>query len=225
MMTVHLFLAAALTVSAHAIPSAGVTSVSEASSQASAASPRQVLNSFARCLARTRADAASAVLALPTATREQMIAAAGMLSGRDDCSPAGEFELELGGLGLLGGLAEGLLAAQPQERNVATLASWSDEAIERTSLRPRNDNEDMALCVLRRAPQETHSLLSSAPDSGGEQQALRALVPHLGPCAPAGATLTFDKPTVRAQLAIAAYRAAAFLRTAPATASATPARN
>ena len=220
MIATHLFLAAALTVSGSAPASAGLPLSSLAASQASAMSPRQVLNSFARCLAGTRTDGARTVLALPTASNEQMAAAAAMLNGNDACGPDEEFELDVRGLGLIGGLAEGLLDAQAQTRNIATLASWNDEAIGRTGLRPRNGNEDLGLCVVRRAPQETDRLLASAPDSAGERQAFSAIVPHLGPCAPAGTSMRFDRPTIRAQLAIALYRASAFLRTAP-TASVT----
>jgi hypothetical protein len=132
---------------------------------------------------------------------------------------------EVRGLSLIGGLAEGLLEEEPQRRNIATLASWSEEDVSTSALRPRNGNEDLGLCVLRRAPQETQRILESVPGSVGEDRAVRALVPHLGPCSPAGANLRFDKATVRAQLAIALYRAAAFLRTAPATASVAPSRN
>lgn len=224
MMVTQLFIAAALTVSAAPPPSAGLP-VSAAASQAMAGTPRQVLNSFARCLAKVRAQTARTVLALPTASQEQQRAAVLMLTANDGCGPKENFELDVGGLGLVGGLAEGLLDAQPQARGGLSLASWTDEAINGTSLRPRNANEDLGLCVVRRAPQQTQRLLASAPDSAGEQQAVRALVPHLGPCAPAGATLTFDTPTVRAQLAIAMHRAASYLSTSPATASAAPTRD
>jgi hypothetical protein len=221
MIATHLVLTAALTVSANA-PASVLPLSSYAATQAQAASPHQVLNSFARCLAQAKPDMARAVLALPTGSREQMAAAAGMLNGNDPCGPdRGEFELDIRGLGLIGGLAEGLLDVQSQTRNMATLASWNDQAIDGSGLRPRNANEDLGLCVVRRAPDETRRLLGTASGSSGEQQAVNAIVPHLGPCSPAGASLSFDRPTIRAQLAIALYRAAAFLRTAPATAAAT----
>ena len=225
MMASHLLLAAALTFSTSAPASEAAAVAATTVTQGSNTSPRVFLNAFARCLARARPDAARAVVNLPTASREQMAAAAGILNGDDGCGGAREFELPGGGLTLVGGLAEALLAAEPQSRSVVALASWNDDAIGRSLLRPRNGNEDMGICVVRRAPQQTASLLATTPDTLAETRAIQALVQHLGPCAPAGATMAFDKPTIRAQLAIALYRAGSFLRTAPATASIAPSRN
>jgi len=217
MIASHLFLVAALTVSGSAPASVVLPLASNAASQAAAVSPRQTMNGFARCLAAARIDMARGVLSLPTASNEQMAAAAAMLNGGDPCGGDGEFELDLRGINLIGGLPAGPLAAQPQTRKVATLASWDDETISRSALRPRNGNEELGLCVVRRAPQEAQRVLETAPDSAAEQQAISAIVPHLGPCTPAGASLRFDRPTIRAQLAIALYRASTFLRTASAT--------
>jgi hypothetical protein len=222
MMATHLLIAAALTVSGATAPSAGAPAVAGAAIEASEPGSRLVLNRFARCLAKERADSVRAVFTLPTGSREQQNAAMLLLNGYDRCGPAEEFAIDPSGLSLVGDLAEGLLAVQPKARNIASLASWNDQAIDSSALRPRNVNEDLGLCVVQRAPQETQRLLASAPESVAEEQAIRAVVPHLGPCAPAGAKLTFDVPTVRGQIAIAAYRAATFLSAAPATAPAPP---
>lgn len=222
MMTTHLFLAALLTVSGSTDASTEVAA-SQPRRSSSAASPRQVLNSFARCLAQVKNEPARALLALPSVSREQILAAGPLISGNDRCG--GNAEVEVEEIGLLGGLAEGLLQSEPQARNLASLSTWSDGAVSRSELRPRNGHEDMGLCIVRRAPREVNALLASVPDSPGEGRAIGALRPYLGPCAPAGSTLSLNRVMIRTQLAIAAYRAAAFLRRNPTLASSAPQRN
>ena len=213
MMISHLFLAAAATISSGAQPTGQVTA------PAYSGTPRQVLNELARCIASRRPNDARAALALPAGSPEQLAAANVLMNGTDGCGAGGAFEIDMHAMGLVGGLAEGLLDAQRTPRQLASLSSWNSEAIGRSALRPRNANEDFSLCVVRSAPQEAQRVVAARPDTPDERAAMTALVPHLSQCAPQGATLRFDRATVRGQVAVGLHRAASFLATAPAQAS------
>lgn len=219
MMISHLFIAAAAVVSSGAQPTGAITT------PAFQGSPRQVLNQLTRCIASRRASDVRAALALPVGSNEQLAAANALMNGTDGCGAGGPFEIEMHGMGLVGGLAEGLIDAQRTPRHLASLSSWTSEAIGSSALRPRNANEDFGLCVIRRAPQEAQTLVATRPDTPEERSAVSALVPHLSNCAPVGATLRFDRSTVRGQIAVGLYRTADFLARTPSTASIGSGRN
>ncbi len=61
-------------------------------------------------------------------------------------------------------------------------------------------------CVVRNAPENSRSVLSSALETPAELQSINALGPILGQCIKAGETVSLDRMSVRGALAIAYYR-------------------
>lgn len=61
-------------------------------------------------------------------------------------------------------------------------------------------------CVVRRDPEHSRKFILSTVGSNGENAALAALVPELGPCVSAGSKLTFSKIMLTSALAEALYR-------------------
>jgi prephenate dehydrogenase len=80
--------------------------------------------------------------------------------------------------------------------------------MEAFGLQARNISEDMGLCIVRRDPEAVRRLLTTTPAQKDESAAIRSLIPHLAPCAPAGAPLKMNKPSLRALLAASLFRAA-----------------
>jgi hypothetical protein len=116
-----------------------------------------------------------------------------------------------------GALAEHLFTkdfdsvGRPAKRKTSPIFSWptsqeiagSDEDLKR----------DLAIvefgeCFAKAAPAEVTALFGTLPESSGEKDILRGLVPKISLCVPEGQELTFGTVSLRAMLAEGAYRVA-----------------
>lgn len=73
-------------------------------------------------------------------------------------------------------------------------------------------------CVVRRAPETVHSLLTAPVESERERAAVAALKPHMNPCMKEGLQVTFNKSSLGGLLAEAMYRSLTQGEAAPAAA-------
>jgi hypothetical protein len=111
--------------------------------------------------------------------------------------------LRFGGLLLAGALAETLL------RTVRDLPTRVAYRPSRPPVQVTNDPDLMSVCAVRGEPAGAAALLRSTPGSDDEAAAVRALQPRLADCLRVGVTARFNRPALRALLALSAYRLAA----------------
>lgn len=69
----------------------------------------------------------------------------------------------------------------------------------------RDEGEATALCTVRKQPAEVWALLQTKPGQADEDAAIKSLVPTVGACTAEGTQAGFNKPGLRAVLALA-YR-------------------
>ena len=172
-----------------------------------------VNNGFGQCLARREGKSMRAVLDLPLLAAEQRKGLDRLTTQFDGClGDSSEFdELQYSNLLVVGGAAEYFVGTQLKKANLSSLVGMTDDALMETEFRPRTELEDLGLCVVRRDITKAQALLSSKPTSNTEKEAIKAIVPELGPCVRAGSELQLNAPNVRALVALALYRAASKL--------------
>lgn len=108
--------------------------------------------------------------------------------------------LRFGGLLFAGALAETLmLRFGDLPERVAYRPS-------RPPLRVTNDPDLMSVCAVRNEPAGAAALFRSTPGGDDERAAVRAIEPRLADCLRAGVTARFNRPALRALLAVSAYR-------------------
>lgn len=120
------------------------------------------------------------------------------VAGHPGCTPRAS--LGFGGLLLAGAIAEALIRAP------GALQARIDVRPSRPPLRVTNEADLMSACVVRRAPAGAAALFGSIPGSRAERAALESLEPRLADCLRAGVTGRFNRPALRALLALSAYR-------------------
>lgn len=162
-------------------------------------------DAYAGCVARSHRRLAEALLAQPYLSQQQHRIALEISDA--GCLGAGTTQLRYAAARLVGRIAQFFIHERYANADVARFAGLSDEAAAQLGLAPRNNAEDMASCVLRRDPQAVRALIDTAWESPGEAEAIRRIVPHLGPCAAAGETLDLNPAAVRLMLTTGLYRA------------------
>jgi hypothetical protein len=160
---------------------------------------------YAACVARSHRRLAETMLAQPYLSQEQSRIA--LQISDSSCLGPGEITLRYPAARLVGRIAAFFILERYADADVARFAGLSDEALAQLGLVPRNNAEDMAYCVLRRDPRAVRALIGTAWESPQEAEAIRRIVPHLGPCAPAGERLDLNAAAVRLLLAAGLYRA------------------
>lgn len=169
-----------------------------------------VTNGFGQCLARREGKSMRAVLDLPLLAADQRKGLENLMGQFDQClGDSDEFdELRYSNLLVIGGAAEYFVGAELRKANLSSLVNMTDETLMDTEFRPRTELEDLGLCVVRRDVAKAQALLNSKPTSNAEKDAIKAIIPELGPCVSAGSELQLNAPNVRALIAFALYRAA-----------------
>lgn len=167
---------------------------------------RRNLRSFSLCVAAERGDWARSTLALPYLSREQVVAAHTVLSGRADCQSSEVMEFDFHASQLVGGLAEHFLRADLANADVARLAQLNDQSLAASGLAPRNEYEDLGLCVVQRDPAAARALVLTDPGSGAETSAATRVTANVAPCVYQGQSMRLDVPALRALVATALYR-------------------
>ena len=168
----------------------------------------QGLQAYGRCLASERPEKVRALLDSDFRDPTYPSKLQKLMDNRPACPgvplPSGTFAT--GGLALNGALAEGLLR---RDKALGDLDS-------RTAFRPdlpmiaaRNSGEVMAYCVVRENAAGVAGFLNSEPGTQSELDALKALGPTVSNCLPAKTQANFTRESLRALIAVGAYRLAA----------------
>ena len=105
-----------------------------------------------------------------------------------------------------GFLAEAQLRKMPTERATQAVAYRADAP----NIKARDEGEAIALCTVRLKPMESWAVFATAPGSPEEKAAIAPLLPTLSECTPATAQAKFNRPGLRAVLALAYRRLVLF---------------
>jgi len=169
--------------------------------------PLPVVTEFSRCIATSEPKVATKMLSYPLSAPEQSVALRRAVDDLEHCLNYDVTSSRISApetLMLISGMAEELFRAGYGGRNVTTLVGSS-------AAKPRNVNEDVALCVVRSNPVAARELIDTAPGSAGEKAVIAQIAPQLGSCIPQGQTLAVNRVTVRAWVAAGLYLAASNL--------------
>ena len=162
----------------------------------------QALHNFAACIADTTPKGAAEVLALDYRSPEYTKRMNQFASGHaDERCLAGRMSSSL--VLLAGGMAERLLVGKVKPDQFASLVAY-DAA--KAPITARSATEMTAICVIRAEPARSYAIFQTEPTSADEGHAMQAIGPALMGCVKAGQKMSFNKPGLRASLALAAYR-------------------
>lgn len=170
---------------------------------------RILAHTVSRCVADTRRVRAAEIVKLPFRSKEQVTAASRLIGGEEKCMGSVSVELTFNTDMLVMGMAEELFLASYKRADINAVIESGKGFVARDNL------EDIGLCVARANPAAAKALLETPPGTARENAAFRAVVPLLGPCVPAGATLIFKKTVIRGSIAIALYNSAEYGRIDP----------
>jgi len=162
----------------------------------------QSLYDVGQCIATRSPQTAREVLAMDFRSSEYQRMLKAMGSGSAACMVRGT-DFRSSGLLFAGSIAEGLLKTEFKPTDLPADFAF-DPA--RAPIEARNASEEMALCMVMRAPAQTAHLLQTAPASRQEADAEDVLAPLLSDCLRKGAKLELNRPAMRSLLALAAYR-------------------
>lgn len=161
----------------------------------------RVLHDFSRCAARRWGNRARAILAMDHRTEDYRVRIHRFAREQWPCAPRGE--LRFGQMLFAGGMAETLLRERLRSRSLA-VSMAPDPA--RSPVLPRDRTEQMSLCTVRAVPAQVAALLETEAASAAENAALSALVPEVSRCLARGDSVAVNRVSLRALLALAAYR-------------------
>ncbi|HTU12770.1 MAG TPA: hypothetical protein VMG08_17910 [Allosphingosinicella sp.] len=173
---------------------------------------RRVMRTYAACLVRNRSRVASEISAATYGSEDQFRLIRRHLAGADDCMGASGLSMSVNPATLSGALAEVGLETRYASADLAPVTALSDEDIGRLNLTPRNGQEDLGLCVARRAPAAVRAWALTEPGSPEDNAAGRRVVPDVGPCVVQGQSLNANLVGLRAILAAGLYRALSAVR-------------
>ena len=175
-----------------------------AAAAAPAPDPASIQSMYAvgQCIATRSPQTAREVLAMDFRSSEYQRMLKAMGSGSTPCLARGT-DFRSSGLLFAGSIAEGLLKTEFKPTDLPADFAF-DPA--RAPIEARNASEEMALCMVMRAPAQTAHLLQTAPASREEADAENQLAPLLSDCLRKGAKLELNRPAMRSLLALAAYR-------------------
>lgn len=170
---------------------------------------RLISREFAACSVRRGRAIAERYLAAPIGSANHMRLQRRVLV--DDCLGAGELTLPV--QVIRGALFEQLYLLDYRTapaHDLAAVAAIDYSAGYSSPVTPQAGN-GIALaqfgdCVARADTDNARHFLINFPDSGGETAAVRALMPRLGACIPAGLKITFSRSVLRAAIAEGVYR-------------------
>lgn len=167
----------------------------------------RTMHVVAQCLASRHADDARKVLALDFRSRgyKQALPELARLGGHCARDELGRAKLRSSGMPFAGSIAEALLE---RDGVLADFAARTGYRPDLPGIKARVASEFMAFCTIRKDPAGTAALLRADPAGAEEASAFAALGPTLTGCVPANSTLEFDQQSVRALLALGAWRLA-----------------
>ena len=162
----------------------------------------RALRQFARCAVLNDRRRAVSLLVDDYTSETYGTALRRLVTGNNSCLPPGS-RLQFGGVLFAGNLAELLLRQTAPRGTLAGRVAFNAAA---APVQARSEGDAMSMCVVRAAPAELEALLDTEPGSTEETAAVRAITPQIGPCLASGAAIRFNRPGLRAVLALAAYR-------------------
>lgn len=165
---------------------------------------RTAMRTFAACLLRTNSRVAIDILARPFGSGEQQQVIDRRVPGVRGCPRPGT---NLNAAALAGALSEAGLQGRFAATDVGRLTNLTPDTITINALEPRNAQEELGLCVVRRAPEAVRAWAASEPGSAQEANVRRALLPQISPCVDEGQPLRVDAAGLRAILSAGLYRA------------------
>ncbi len=167
----------------------------------------RALHMVGECLAERQTDRSRAVLALDYRTRNYRdnLRALGRRSGECAEDQLGRATLRSAGLPFAGSIAEALLE---KDGLLVDLAGKTGYRADVPAIDARSASEFMAFCVIRKDPAGTAAVLRSDPASPGEAVAFAAIGATLSGCVPKKSELEFSYQSIRALLALGAWRLA-----------------
>ena len=168
---------------------------------------RQALHAYGQCLVFERVKEVRALLATDYRDKAYGRALSKLVNSRVPCRgvdvPVGAYRA--GSLLWSGTLADSLLR---RDRVLDDLQGRTAYRPELPTIEARNAGEYVAFCAVRNNPQGTAAVLSADPATKEEFEALKALGPTLSACVPANSTSEFTRESLRALLALGAWRLA-----------------
>ena len=163
----------------------------------------QVVHNFAACVADTTPRGAKSLLAMDYRDEAYKKALARLAQGHEDGRCMNASILRSNYVLISGGLAERLLIGTVKPERFASLVAY-DAA--KASIEARGPLELTSICVVRAEPDKTFAIFRTEPTSTDEGHAMQAIAPTLMNCIKAGQKIAFNKPGLRALLALASYR-------------------
>jgi hypothetical protein len=160
-------------------------------------------HNLARCIAQRREGRVRALLAMDFRDPDYGRAMRRVTDSDHDCVGLANQAFRANQRFMMGRMAETLLLADLRGGDLAARVAL-DPA--RPALQARNEEEMMSLCAVRTAPVQAAAIFATAPASADEAAAVRVIVPVIGQCLAAGARGEFNRPAIRSNLALAAYR-------------------
>lgn len=158
----------------------------------------QALHNFAVCAVQQTPAGAEALLAMDPNSDEHRKAVKRFAKGHSRCITPRQ-ELKFTGLPFAGALAEALIAARYEKSALAAKAAGAP------TTEAKNLIEAIGRCVAQENSAAVERVLATDPGTPEETAALQLTTSTLPSCTPAGQTMTFNKPAVRAMYALGAY--------------------
>lgn len=173
-------------------------------SEAEAVRARHIVG---ECLATRHPDRAREVLALDFRSRSYRDDLRELGRSGHHCAGdhLGRATLRSAGLPFAGSVAEALLETDGILADFAARTAYRPDV---PAIEARNASEFMAFCAIRKDPAGTAAVLRSDPASSGEAAAFAAMGTTLSGCVPAKSELEFSYQSIRALLALGAWRLA-----------------
>ena len=170
---------------------------------ASAVNPAALekMRQFGSCVVANAPKRASYVLELDVNSEAYQRRLRSLLDDNRQCIGRGSIGSEH--VLFAGALAEALLKTSKAGKQ----APWTSQAALGLP-EPRGPLEKMALCAVAAAPKESAALLATPLGTPEEMAAVQPLVQHFATCAPPTLQLTANQSSLRALVALAAWRIA-----------------
>ena len=165
---------------------------------------RRALDDLAACMASKDTLKARNTVSYPLGSAEQDEYMQRTLLGASECMHQG-YILRVSTAGLAAALAENLVQMDLSlRRGTSVGAEVKDIAL--PAVQPLATSESYGLCVTYRDAAGAQRLIQTVPGEKEEMDAIRAMLPALSACVPAGTQFEADPMVLRSTIAVGLYR-------------------
>jgi hypothetical protein len=158
------------------------------------------LHKYAACVADGAPRRAATVLTMEGDDEAREATEGSFFKSRGECLGRDGGKMRSSSMLALGGVAERLLTRQHLIDDLPARVAAAP------TITARNDSEVVGLCAVRTAPDQARAALLTAPQTPEELQALQAIGPVLAGCLRKDQQVKFNRPGMRAMIAVAAFR-------------------